>query len=76
MDPKLSSSWSYSETFDFSEAVNRLKHGHKITKVEWGDRDYYGVLRDGILQLHKPDGFHSWIISEADMMGEDWAVIP
>ena len=59
---------------DFPEAIRAVTAGHKITKAEWGDDEYYGVLREGLLMLHKPDGFYAWIVSEADMVGTDWQV--
>ena len=59
---------------DFPDAIRAVTAGHKITKAEWGDDDYYGILRNGQLMLHKPDGFHSWIITEGDLMGTDWQI--
>ena len=56
----------------FSGALQAVLGGKKITRREWDDNEYYGILRDGILQLHKPDGFHSWIVSEGDLRGDDW----
>ena len=64
----------YRPPLDFPDALRAVIAGHKITKAEWGDDEYYGVLRDGLLMLHKPDGFHTWIISEADMLGTDWQI--
>ena len=65
----------YRPPLDFPEALRAVTAGHKITKLEWGDNEYYGVLRDGLLILHKPDGFHTWIISEGDLAGTDWYIL-
>ena len=65
----------YRPPLDFPDALRAVIAGHKITKAEWGDADYYGILRDGLLMLHKPDGFHTWIISEGDLAGMDWQAL-
>ena len=60
----------------FSEAIKTITNGGKVTKTEWGDSGYYGVLQDGKLMLHKPDGkFYDWIISDGDLNGVDWIEI-
>ncbi len=61
---------------DFFNALKEIVQDKKITRVEWGDKKYFGELKDGILQLHKPDGkYYPWIISEGDMMGTDWIIL-
>lgn len=60
----------------FIDAVKCVSEVVKIHKLEWQDKEYYGVLRDGKLQLHKPDGkFYDWIIGDGDLYGEDWIVL-
>lgn len=62
--------------WDFFDALKALKSGKKIHKIEWGDKEYYGILKDGQVQLHKSDGqYYQWIISEGDLSGEDWEII-
>jgi len=59
--------------FDMLKEVVQYK---KATKLEWGDRIIYFVeLKDGILMLHKEDGYHQLIVSEADLVGTDWVII-
>jgi hypothetical protein len=61
---------------DFPSAIARIIAGDKITKIEWNNPEYYGVLEGGFLMLHKPDGkLYQWIVSDGDIMGEDWIVI-
>ena len=61
---------------DFPTAIRSVMNGLRITKQEWNDYETYGVLKDGLLLLHKPNGdFYSWIINEGDLMGEDWIEI-
>ena len=65
-----------SAPMNFSSAINMVVNGKKISKLEWNNREEYGVLKDGFLMLHKPDDqFYKWIISEGDLMGTDWIVI-
>lgn len=60
----------------FYEALAELQNGVKITKVEWGNEDVYGILKDGVVMLHKDDDkFYNWIISDGDLGGDDWYVI-
>lgn len=60
----------------FSQAITEVVLGKKITKLEWKDEQFYGMLKDELLVLHKPDGkFYQWIISEADLQGTDFIVI-
>lgn len=62
-------------TMNFFTALKAVLNGKIITKLEWDNTEIYGLLRNAQLQLHKPDGFHVWIISEGDMLGEDWVII-
>ena len=60
----------------FYEALKVAADGHMIHKVDWEDKKFYGVMQGGLLKLHKPDGkFYDWIISQEDMMGNDWIII-
>jgi len=50
--------------------------GKKIHKLEWKDREYYAMLINQTLKLHKPDGkFYEWIISYGDLGGDDYVII-
>lgn len=61
---------------DFPDALKEVIAGKKITKLEWCNKEVYGVLEDGFLMLWKDDGKkYQWIISEADLKGEDFVVI-
>lgn len=61
-------------TMDFPNAMRLIIEGKKITKLEWGDKNLYGILANGLLMLHKEDGFHTWVISEGDLIGKDWVL--
>lgn len=65
-----------SKELTFTEAIQEVLTGKSITKLEWGDKKYYGLLKDGQLMLRKLDNqYYQWILSEGDMRGEDWVVI-
>ena len=60
----------------FSQAVSEILAGKSVTKLEWNDRDYYGVIADSRLRLHKPDGqLYDWILSEGDLSGKDYIIL-
>jgi len=64
------------EEFGFFRAMQHVKSGKKITKIEWNSEDTYGFLHDGTVKLHKPDGkLYSWIISDGDLAGTDYTVV-
>ena len=63
-------------TLDFMEALTEVLKGKSITKLEWDDKQYYGILVNERLTLHKPDGKnYDWIVSEGDMRGDDWIIL-
>ena len=60
---------------DFYDALRSIASGSKVTRIDWGNQDLYGVLRDGKLTLNLHDGFHAWIVSDGDMVAKDWVVV-
>lgn len=61
---------------EFCEALRYVITGNKITKLEWENEEYYGLMSNGQLTLHKPDGkLYQWIVSDGDIAGEDWVVL-
>jgi hypothetical protein len=72
----------------FFDALRWVKDGKKITKLEWADSNAFGMMKDGILMIHKqglvPGGlpgvgfgfsYHAWTISADDMAGTDWVIV-
>lgn len=60
-------------SFDFYEALRRIVDGKKVTKLEWKDNNFYGVMENQIVKIHKSDGKnYSWILSNGDVAGEDY----
>lgn len=59
----------------FSEAIQAIIDGHKVTRVDWKTYQSYGVLKDGFLIIHRDGKDFKWIVSEADMVSDDWIII-
>ncbi len=65
-------------TMSFPDAVKEIIKGKKITKLEWGNKNYYGFLdkEKALLVIHKPDNsLHQWLISEGDLLGNDFITL-
>jgi len=60
---------------DFPTAIVALTNGAHITKLEWKDRESYGMLRDSFLMLHRDGQWHRWIVNDGDLLGQDWVVL-
>ena len=59
---------------NFPDAISCLIDGKRITKLSWANRGHYGVLRDGLLMIHL-EQWHTWTISDGDLVGTDWIVL-
>ena len=60
---------------NFFDALKAVLAGSLITKGEWEDPNFYGLLKNGRLTIFLNGRDYDWIITEADMLGEDWIVI-
>lgn len=58
----------------FPQAIERLISGAKIRREEWLNREEYGLLKDNFLMIHRNGAFHTWVVSEGDMLAIDWIV--
>lgn len=59
----------------FYEALKCLVDGSKITRTEWENPEIYGFLNNGIVSLRKEGSDHQWIISDGDILANDWILI-
>ena len=63
----------------FERTIDAMLEGEKVTREEWNDKRTYGLLKDGILQLHKKgedkEITHPWILNEGDLVSDDWYVL-
>lgn len=61
---------------NFYEALEEVMTGKSITKLEWANRNIYGILKDTHLMLHKADNrYYDWILTEGDIRGDDFIVL-
>ena len=64
-----------SNEMDFPGAMRAVIDGSKITKLEWENKEII-VWLDGHLKIKLADGTtHDLIVSDGDMIGEDWAIV-
>lgn len=62
--------------FNFSNAIQQLIEGKKIRRMEWEDKEEYGLLKDSWLTIHHQGKFSQWMVNEGDLLAEDWIVLP
>lgn len=66
-------------TMSFFDALKLISDGKRVTKLEWNDKRTYGLLKGGLLQLHKAgeaeETTHPWIINDGDLIGSDFIVV-
>ena len=62
-------------TMSFPGAIQRVVDGGRVTKLDWNAPEIFIFLNNGFLSIKKKDGTISQLlVSEADMMGNDWVV--
>jgi len=60
----------------FPEAMKAVIAKKRIGRIEWGKgNEEYGVLKDNFLMIYRNGAFHTWIVSEGDMLAIDWVVL-
>ncbi len=60
---------------NFNEAVQEILDNKKVSRYDWKDEETYIFLNENILSIKKEDGIHPLIVSDADMIAEDWMVV-
>jgi len=74
--PTVSPKKKNKKTLFFLDAMQEVINDKKIHKLEWEDKEYYGFRHNEKLSLHKPDGkTYQWILSDGDMLGDDYIVL-
>ena len=75
MEPETSPSVKreeYPKKESFYMALVDIVAGKKVTKLEWDNKEEYGFMKDEILSIHRNGKDHGWLISRADIEGEDF----
>lgn len=64
------------KTLDFPAAMQAVKEGKNVTKLEWNNPNILVCLNGGRLRIKLEDGlFHDLLVSDGDILGEDWVVL-
>lgn len=64
------------KTMTFDQAIAEVIKGKKITRLEWSSNDEYGYRRNELLLIHTKGQDHQWLLSDGDMLANDWVVLP
>lgn len=64
-----------SNLLSFPDAIHALIGGASIRRAEWEDPTEYGILKDSFLMIHRNGKFHTWIVSEGDLLATDWIIL-
>jgi len=59
----------------FPLAIGYIIIGKKVHRLEWSDPEEYGLLKNSFLMIHRNGKFHTWIVSEGDMLAIDWIIM-
>lgn len=62
----------YPQQMSFYSALMDIANNKKVTKLEWNNKEEYGFMKNEILSIHRAGKDHSWLVSLADISGEDW----
>lgn len=73
---KLSNKVEEVKQMTFPLAVESLLDGKRVTRLSWGDKRNYYLLKDGLLSVHKAgeaeDVTRMVILNDGDLAGFDW----
>lgn len=60
----------------FAEAMAQVKAGRRISRLAWNTSEEYGLLKDGWLMIYRNNEFFRWVISDGDILSDDWISLP
>jgi len=62
-------------TMSFPDAMREIIEGNKVRRLEWQTESDHCLMKDGWLTIHTKGAYHTWLINDGDMEGQDWIVI-
>ena len=63
------------QTMDFPDAIKQIINGKKVSRISWGNSDYC-FLKDEWLTIYTKNAFHTWSVSDGDMVDtNDWVIV-
>ena len=60
---------------NFPEAMVKIIAGLRVHRLEWQDKNEYGLMRDSYLMIHRNNKFFAWTVSEGDLLATDWVIV-
>ena len=61
-------------TMDFPDAIRQIMDGKKIARMSWNNTDYC-FMKDEWLTIFREGKFHTLLVSQGDLEGNDWYVV-
>jgi len=62
-------------TMSFPNAMKEVIKGNKVTRLSWSNEDYC-FLKGEWLTIYTKGAFHTWLVSEGDMVdAQDWVLM-
>lgn len=71
-------------TFNFGEALDRLREGKKVSRVGWNGKgmwlalqvpDEHSKMSNPYIYIVSRSGLVPWVASQTDVLAYDWLVI-
>lgn len=63
----------------FSEAIEAILEGRRVTRMEWKNPQEYVFLQGGFLCIHHSGEatytYHRLLVSDGDMLAKDWLTL-
>lgn len=71
-DKLLTAGDSVIETFSFSEAMDKVLKGTKVSRIDWNQNAFVNLAEDGALCIHINGQKHTFILRDLDISAIDW----
>lgn len=62
-------------TMGFIDAMQAIIAGKKVKRLSWEIQSDYCLLHNGWLTIYTKKEFHSWLVNDGDMEGQDWVIL-
>lgn len=59
----------------FSQAIDEIMAGKKVTRLEWDTNDEYCFEQGEMLSIYRNGKVHQWLVSRGDIEANDWYVM-